>query len=244
MVKTKTMLEVPQLGNDSEVVAARETLNRIKRDKAETARAIDAELAKKDSGSQDARQARVAALLAGEDLNGRGVPDATRIAELTQRRRDLGEAEQEAQRRLSAAECAASDRALEAVRPEYTERVRQLAEALVALGDAADALAGCHEAFDDAGLKWPGRIGPTVALGWMSGRDPSSRLSILCSELVDGYGLNIERAGLDAELGLRQAASRAESARQQKLAREGKIVAASSEGVTGPGITHPWRQRA
>jgi len=117
--------------------------------------------------------------------------------------------------------------------------MQALAEALAAVGSAADAVASMHEALEGSGVRWLGHLGPVLAMGWMRGSDPDSRVNLLVDEICEGYAVEVARPALTAELARRERAAKEEGARQTAEVRAGRRVSAGPDGVVRPWDAKP-----
>jgi len=191
--------DLPSLADDAAVQTARERLGRISGDLADTRRKL-ADVQTIPEASRERHQERVRAIMGGAEFNGAGTPNAEHLPRLRDRLRALVDADRLARAGVAEAEAAATRRILEELRPFRTQQMARLAAALAELGTVAEEVTRFGDAMTAAGLGWPGYL-PTVAVGWMRGGDPDSRLNVLIDEIARDYPeAEPDRPLLDAEL--------------------------------------------
>lgn len=152
-------------------------------------------LARPEDGGAVARAAK-------RYLDGEDVPQSPRFDEqefgvLQERRRMLAAAVELARREVAAAESAASRAICEALLPEYAEHVRRVADAMVGVVRAHEAMLELTESLSEAGISWSGVLRP-MQMGAL-GR-ASDRYSLPAQWLREAVKYSLLDPGFDEEV--------------------------------------------
>lgn len=177
-----------KLEDFAKVREARATLVRAQLDLAAAEAEVELVLRPVDAPSRSSRtDAAAASYLRGEDPQPERAPIPFLPDELRERRRVLRRAVELATDEVTRAEYEASRQVCDALRADYFDHVSALTKALIAAGQAADALEAFTQRLADEGIRWNSHLPPMPFEPVTHGKDRNSRLAVWLSEAAE-YG--------------------------------------------------------
>ena len=207
--------------------AAVRKLEELKHDLGELhAREDEMEAAIRERDAQDRTSEAALAFLDGQALE-EASNFSTELAEVRRKVPVVERAIGLQRGRIDAAKYARDQALVDAAEPEHLRLVQELAEALVVVGDRADALFASYDHFHEQDVAFSGRL-PGLNLAALRSSIPDNRMNRLLDEIERDYGIQMKRAARDHELEQRRAASLRETERKREA---GVGIEAGPEGV-------------